>query len=83
MSFKDQLRDWLGGWWFDFWHVSPRALLTALGTLLYGIGYLVYRTYTFPSWVNMVGHTFSPLFTLLVFGLFGFNLYRRIRRLFP
>ncbi|RYX85843.1 hypothetical protein EON83_03560 [bacterium] len=62
MSFKQQLRDWLGGLWHDFWHVPYRQVLAIGGTALLAIIMAVWRTSsaTNPS-LQTSYRTFSPL----------------------
>ena len=73
MSFKEQLRDWLGGQWRDFWNVPIGAVLIFIVTILWILMELFCRlhpglTYTYTLW---------PLRILLGFGVI------RLLRLIP
>lgn len=78
MSFKDQLRDYVVGLWRDFWSVSPQTVLSVLGCIALAIGILLLRLHTvlsYPAWFRPL----SPVFSLFLFLLFGYILYRRPR----
>ncbi|BCM93118.1 hypothetical protein IAD21_05006 [Abditibacteriota bacterium] len=79
MSFKQQLRDWLGGLWHDFWHVPYRQVLGFSGVALLTITWAVWRTRaaTDPG-VRASFHAFSPVLLLLLVLLVFFAVPRRI-----
>jgi hypothetical protein len=79
MSFKQQLRDWLGGLWQDFWRVPLRSVLAALGMVLWAIGALVWRTEAaFNPSVRASYHSLFPFYALLALLILYYGFPRKI-----